>query len=149
MQFYQIQSHWSCCCKFFTKLFIIIIIIIKTGPISIKLAISTNLYFDMKYKIWSIILKDPEKLNLKLKTTHKCLFYFSPYKRQSSMLCFIAFKYSQIPVKPRYRKMRQREDYITQTSNILEIHVLVFSLHIILAWFVICFPNAIKHYYMV
>ena len=32
---------------------------------------------------------------LKLKTIHKC--FLCPYQRQSSMLCFIAFKYSRTP----------------------------------------------------
>ena len=68
-------------------------------------------------------------MTLKLKTIHKCLV--CPYKRQSSMLCFIAFKYSRIPVSHDADKACNREGYITQTTNILRIqcHVLALSPH--------------------
>ena len=39
---------------------------------------------------------------LKQNTLHKC--FLCPYKRQSSMLCFIAFSFSRTPVKSRCRK---------------------------------------------
>ena len=40
-------------------------------------------------------------LQLKLKTIHKC--FLCTYKRQRSMLCFIAFKFSRTPVRSPYR----------------------------------------------
>lgn len=72
-----------------------------------------------------------------LKTIHKCLF-FPPYKKQSSIICFTAFKYSWVLAKSWCRlNAWHRKDYISHLTKILRIHVLQ----------CVCFPNVIKTNY--
>ena len=71
---------------------------------------------------------------------HKC--FLCPYKRKSSMLCFIAFSIHEHLWSHGAGKACHREGYITQTTYILRKHVFVLSL------FVVCFPivvNALLH----
>ena len=68
-------------------------------------------------------------LKLKLKTIHKC--FLCPYIRQFSMLCYIAFRFLEHLWSQDAGKVSHREGSIAQTTNLLRIHVLVFSLHII------------------
>ena len=77
---------------------------------------------------------------LKLKTIHKC--FLCPYKRQSSVLCFIAFSFSRTPVKSQCTMQVKRAiwglyyinyQYITNTCTCVEFpHYF--------AWIVVCFP---------
>ena len=67
--------------------------------------------------------------------------FFCPYKRQSSVVCFITFKFSQIPLTSRCRYMQRRlyytkyrYQYIKNTCACVE------SLHY-LERFVVCFSN--------
>ena len=62
-------------------------------------------------------------LTLKLKTIYK--FFLCPYKRQSSMLCFIAFRFSRVT-----EVMLQVKCAIGKAILHKRIHLLVLSLHI-------------------
>ena len=60
-----------------------------------------HLTYELTYTCRDIICKygkwqqcDHNFTSLKLKTIHKCFLH--PYKRQSSMLCFIAFRFSRV-----------------------------------------------------
>ena len=71
-----------------------------------------------------------------------------PYKRQSSLLCFIAFKYSKIHVlvNSRCSKAWHWEDYITQTMVPVYYECMCIESPHYLEWFVVCFPNIVKLY---
>ena len=78
---------------------------------------------------------------LKQKTLHKC--FLCPYKRQSSMLCFISFSFSRTPVKSRCRKsMTQGRLHCTNYQYIRSTCTCVESSHYIA--FVVSFSNCSK-----
>ena len=93
---------------------------------------------------WSKIIKSQWKFQmpiLKLKSIHQC--FLCPYECQSSML--YASMLSNFHKHLRSHdadKACHKEGYITQTTNILRIHVFVLSPHC-LAWFYF-FPNVIN-----
>ena len=77
-------------------------------------------------------------MSLKLKTINKC--FFCPYKRELSMLCFIAFNISRIPEDTMQVKRDIHIGQTQTTQNLLRIHVFVLSLHINL--FSNCYKNS-------
>ena len=85
---------------------------------------------------------EPSPFPVKLTTIYK--YFLCPYKRQSSMRCFIAFRYSGTCVKSRcgwnvpLGKLNYTNyQYITNTC------ACVASPHYF-AWFFLCFPIAVK-----
>ena len=71
---------------------------------------------------------------LKLKTIHKC--FLCPYQRQSSMLCFTAFRFSRTPVKSRCRwNVRYGRLHYTNYQYITKLCACVESPHYF-TWFV-------------
>ena len=59
-----------------------------------------SVYFNM----YSLTISTWNIGYLKLKTIHKC--FLCPYKRQSWMICFIAFRFSRTLVKSRFRQSK-------------------------------------------
>ena len=105
-------------------------LLMLTESILFSFVPKTLILINLQRNFWEIFVK------LKRKTIHEC--FLNPYKRQSSMLGFIAFSFSRILVEWRCRLSVPwgRQNY-TNYQYIINTNTYVESPHYFAVWFTI------------